>query len=476
MEFKYDAELYFAAQTELEEAASTLSDNSELTSDCISYIPSGFEYSNSITEICNMVDGVKSDIDSLVKKVNDTGIELANLDEDFALIYSNVKSKKMLSSHADFNDLNLGDKIITMFYGNIYLDTLYKMLKKKDKKSLSSDELLFIESYEARKGMTETDDYEVGIGRSILEFFGIHLEEPEYQSFHSFLLENYDYDRNKFGVDQGSTGDKVGDHSEAKKYLMRRYNLTEKEATIFLRDLNNIGACTYATECNDIFFTYSKNPKQFKEDFGFDMYTTNKYGQKVLNQELLLADLYLNINYNTSEDERTGALDFFNKKKNLEITSDGELNNDTQRYVSDRDGKNDYELNKYLKSKNPKLSIDSRTIDSSEFNDEDSYINSDRYNRLKNKINNGLRNGKTYELGIYATEDDCIDMLDPYNKIKTLESTDTWGEGGGHSIAITKADDEGLYVTSWGEMYYIEYDDLYDDTFEIIEAKIEGVQ
>ena len=35
-----------------------------------------------------------------------------------------------------------------------------------------------------------------------------------------------------------------------------------------------------------------------------------------------------------------------------------------------------------------------------------------------------------------------------------------WKEGGGHSVFVTGADEGGVVVSSWGEAYYIKYEEL----------------
>jgi hypothetical protein len=242
---------------------------------------------------------------------------------------------------------------------------------------------------------------------------------------------------------------------EVKNYISEHYGLTETEASVFLSTVDDVGACSYASVANEIFSTFNGDEELFKQKMGFSMYN-EKTGKP--NYELLLADMYFNVNkvdnggYFVKFDPATGKHYLNQGALSSQIDPLGRklLNADSQRYLSGSKGKNLDAINSYLKTKG--CTFESETV--STYRDHP-VLN---YSDMKQRINGDMQNGYVYSLGIYSVGDE-IRMISTDGKTSSC-STKNWGEGGGHSVFITDVTQEGLIISSWGNKYVIPFSDL----------------
>ncbi len=242
---------------------------------------------------------------------------------------------------------------------------------------------------------------------------------------------------------------------EVKNYISEHYGLTETEASVFLSTVDDVGACSYASVANEIFSTFNGDEELFKQKMGFSMYN-EKTGKP--NYELLLADMYFNVNkvdnggYFVKFDPATGKHYLNQGALSSQIDPLGRklLNADSQRYLSGSKGKNLDAINSYLKTKG--CTFESETV--STYRDHP-VLN---YSDMKQRINGDMQNGYVYSLGIYSVGDE-IRMISTDGKTSSC-STKNWGEGGGHSVFITDVTQEGLIISSWGNKYVIPYSNL----------------
>lgn len=237
----------------------------------------------------------------------------------------------------------------------------------------------------------------------------------------------------------------------------------DSDASIILTSINDKGACSYASVCNEIFYQFRDNPDLFEKKFGYPMY--KKVGDKVyLNSEELLTDLYVYAN-----DKKNGGNFFENGQINTQYLSNkidvfgrNILKSENQQYMSSVRGKEVDVIDGFLKSKSPDLEFDSQVFINN-FWDKIVYPKEARENII-NKLEKEIENGKSVSMGIYYDKkqnDKVIHMLSYDETSYKSISTNMWDEGFGHSVTVTGITNDGLCVSSWGKKYLIPYDDLF---------------
>lgn len=235
---------------------------------------------------------------------------------------------------------------------------------------------------------------------------------------------------------------------------------SDVDATIILNSINDAGACSYATVCNEIFYHFRNSPANFEKIFGYPLYK-NINGVYQLNEIDLLLDMFLYCN-----DVKNGGYLIDNNKINTSYLSTqvdpfgNTLPNvsDYQIYLSNTFGKNNSMINSFLKSKNVSLDYSSQI----EFNNMDkSNISESDYLALVQKLNLLINSGATLSMGVYYnSNDDNVIHFESFGNEYESVSTKTWNEGGGHSVMITGVTPFGIIVSSWGKKYMIPKMDL----------------
>ena len=247
------------------------------------------------------------------------------------------------------------------------------------------------------------------------------------------------------------------EYFEFKNKMAKKYNISSNDVSIIMESIDDLGACSYASVCNEIFTSFLGKEIEFENRFGFSMYTTIN-GETVFNAKELLFDVY----FNSNTIDNGGAF--------IEKTSDGYrlnlnalnakvdplgrrmLNTDQQLYLSSTKGKNIQLINNYLKNKG--LGFSSTVIKNYK-----SSINSQQMANVINRVINGINSGRVYSLGVYSYGSPINFYSLDINSHKSI-STSNWHEGAGHSIFITGVNEEGFIVSSWGQKYLISYTDL----------------
>ncbi len=297
-------------------------------------------------------------------------------------------------------------------------------------------------------------------------------------------FEQYNFNNKNFGADQGVAKQQITYtanmkyvtqyYDSVKKSFMRKYNMSNSDASRLVTGFDNTGACSYAATANEIFASYKDRPADFMQDFGYPMYTMVD-GKQTLNSLELLTDLYLFENhtdnggrlFTTTADGRTittalglsSQLDLFNR--NI-------LSTEEQMYMSFGGmGKSVYLIDKFLKSKNSSLSYKSEVVIDS-FDTKKVLSDSDIEN-IKENVSEKVINGYQIELDFFSHQNPIY--------MKNLSggmdcSTSTWNEGGGHAVFVTNMTDEGFIVSSWGEKYLISFSDLKTGSFTLNASKI----
>ena len=264
-----------------------------------------------------------------------------------------------------------------------------------------------------------------------------------------------------------------------KNKLMTKYGFSSETASIIMSSVDDAGACSYASTCNEIFYKFKDNPRQFEKIFGYPMYKTT-HGVTSLNDTELLLDLYVHAN-----DIKNGERLLWNDSLTPMCLSDkidvfGRTMPDVgsnQVYMSNPNfGKNVSTIDSFLKSKDKNLEFQSEVF----FNNMHkwSYSDSD-YNDIMNSLKDKIAKGETATIDYYynAQDNDRIIRMLSYDKSKYPDtSTALWNEGAGHSTTITGIYDGGITISSWGNKYFIPKDDLQKGgRFMIMTSNINGI-
>lgn len=164
------------------------------------------------------------------------------------------------------------------------------------------------------------------------------------------------------------------EYFEIKEILKRKYGMTANDASQALSSLNSIGACSYAAVANDFISHWKNNPQEFEKIFGFPLYKRTEVDVYTLNDQELLADLFLFANKN----ETKGAFDnnklFFQDKSGKFHINDNAITQNYDRsanvidenmqvYLSGPYGSREDIINNYLKSKSLKIRINTKTLE-----------------------------------------------------------------------------------------------------------------
>ncbi len=233
--------------------------------------------------------------------------------------------------------------------------------------------------------------------------------------------------------------------------------LTNSQASVILSSIDDIGACSYAAKANSIFYEFSANPDLFEEKFGFSMYKINSHGEKVLNSNELLLDMYLFAN-DTSNGGKLFTKDLYNnsytfyESNSIDVFGRQMLDTKKQVYLSYNTGSNNYVLKNYLNSKG--LDWDSYNLIE---NSPNNIVSNDEFSGYLYAVNESIKEGKAVQLNIFAKGSE-IRMLNSNPNLSY--TTRTWKEGGGHAVFVTGIGNDGFIVSSWGKEYLIPFSDL----------------
>ena len=322
-----------------------------------------------------------------------------------------------------------------------------------------------------------TDDLAKGLSNGC-QFTGIELSGSQINQENYNALLGADYDR--IGIDQGVFEPVYGYYnffnrikrllsintvdmqllSECKD-IVKEYHptLSDKDAVLFLSKIDHVeGACTYASVCNMILTEFKDDPQLFKNIFGYDMYRPLPNGQKVLNSELLMADLYTFAN----KDNLAFFIDDLRKKLGNKYELKTIYRNPAtpinQIYLSGLDFFRDDIIEEFLKYKCSKnnQSYDV-TLDTLELTD------------IKQiDINNG-----SYQIIVYFSDNPGFRTY--YINPKTGIMDNVYEKEGqfNHVMEIVTKSDTGIYVVSWGEYYFIPYSSLSNVTYKIDKINID---
>lgn len=215
-----------------------------------------------------------------------------------------------------------------------------------------------------------------------------------------------------------------------------------------LLGINVKGVCSYATIVNELIVNYAGREADFRRDFGFDLYRIEN-GQKVINSEYIITDLFCYTNRNNNEVLSKGLFDYKVKTDEHQIAMSYYSHKNTpaiQEWLNYR------RVNKIWKANPIYFNADGQTQPLA-------------IKHIMNQISLALAQGHSVELDIFTINKGQFEFgFYPTQNNKHVTSpvySNTWHEGGGHSILVTGVNESGdLIVSSWGKEYTLRWPEI----------------
>lgn len=400
--------------------------------------------------------GVKQYYDALLENNYKLDTKMKN---KFMMIQSQTNLLK------DFNDVLKNNVIYGIdnhgknadYFNNFIFDeTQYDILLNNIKNSKKEDAFYILDSFNKLSNILKTTDHKLNaIDETRLNYLN-DLYHDMINDNANILSKYSQYGANQHSVNNIATNPK----NNLKLYretenIVKSYfpNMSKSKINKLLRGMDVTGICSYATFINELTVKYEGKEEVFKKIFGFDLYRVED-SKRILNDELLLTDLYCFTNKNN---DKIVSKQTFNYKVGDDSNQIG-LAYDTF--------KNVFAINEWLKSKN--------MSETSYFKFNNIDTNGNAYplseagiKSLKEEIANRLAIGQTAEICVGLVQNSNLEYNlystkpELYSNIK-LSSDPNHSHG--HSMMITGlTDDNNIIVSSWGKEYVLKWNEIFNN-------------
>ena len=239
--------------------------------------------------------------------------------------------------------------------------------------------------------------------------------------------------------------------------------MNSQDVVKFFNMIDSQGACTYAQTVLNIIHKYKDNPDYFEEKFGFPLYVQTGNESRINSAELL-ADLYLYMNDKNRETETGKVGSLWDTSDSFTFTGESAEN---QVYLSP-DENTEILMKEYLKS---------HGIDA-EYNMDVFYNRTEQiYTQYSDKVMLGTRiceviDNPDTSLSInYGNGADNpgtnnsgqaipIYRMDP--STQNVDYSNPIIIDGNHALNAVSYSNDGVIVNTWGELYTMKWDDIFD--------------
>ena len=402
---------------------------------------------NEYVDIRRIINGIMSK--NNCSRIEATKIlEAAITEHNFNFITRNGNAREIASKYT-YNQLN--EMLLSLKNLNLLGEQydLFSVITRKN------DDSTYKKPSELFRAIGETSDTTYGVNQSGLLYLTSVIDENGNVLSASQAMKKIQDCQNK-GLPLPHFRRRASqEYDSVKNFLVDNYGMSKSDASILLTSVDDKGACSYASVANEIFTSFIGKEQEFQKKFGFSMYDskTNKP-----NYNQLLADLYLNYNTDdyggkllTTDTHGNVVVDKRLLSSKLDPLGRHILDASNQMYLSTTKGKDVDRINRYLGMKG----IEYKSSVLKEYNN---YKDNQKITSLAKKIQNGLKNGKSYSMGVYSYGSD-IHFISTDGSMHN-DSTRTWNEGDGHSVFISNVSDDGIIVASWGHEFLIPFNDL----------------
>ena len=261
--------------------------------------------------------------------------------------------------------------------------------------------------------------------------------------------------------------------------IVRKYipGLSDADIIAYLKKLDSEGACSHTATINQFILQIYNKPDLFRQIFGYDLYRKSESGEKILNGDLLLADYYTYLNRDNKEifDFDGNNVTYTDPK-----THSGQVYSDANNFEE------------FLNWKLEQSGSDVRIRVKNSLVAESNYQKD--FTQLSQILHDGIHNeGNSYKLSFHVDYDKGEKLtMYKYNpntglcdlKITTDEWFNNLGDSdyesglseshqSGHAVTIIDASPEGIYVQSWGKLYFIPFESLPNSEYYISKFVIE---
>lgn len=251
-----------------------------------------------------------------------------------------------------------------------------------------------------------------------------------WESYTEYEIDSIVFDEEgSYGGDQGSAQNQIFARKHELYATIRQYypDYTDEEASAFLKKLNSEG-CGYVAIINTIFAAYVGRADEFERTFGFPLYAEN--GD--LNYDRLLVDFYAATDNHNKDFWGRDYIDYQEDRSEKEKGSD-------YNYREDKNGRGtfqsdwDYRTKLYLEQKGVPVSVTTNyPVKISNFRD--------------------------------LSENGYVVIAYYYGNLQRENGSIASYIDGGHAMVVTGVTEDGRYiVSSWGEKYYIDPDEIVDN-------------
>lgn len=249
--------------------------------------------------------------------------------------------------------------------------------------------------------------------------------------------------------------------------IVKKYfpNMNQFEINKLLRLTDTRGICSYATEANEIFMLYAGREVDFKRDYGYDMYRFES-GQRVLNDELLLTDLFCSANRSNEKilEKRTFGYKFATDDGGQIPMSVGVFDNTSL-------SKNIDQINNFFAEKGINMVCQSKIL----YADATGKAFNSKF--LVDFIKDGLMAGNAYELDLFSVDGKPMDLTFYGMDSSTGNYKIAGSHSFGHSVSIAGFTSDGnVIVPSWEKRLFLKWSEIQKCRIVINETKYRRVQ
>ncbi len=258
-----------------------------------------------------------------------------------------------------------------------------------------------------------------------------------------------------FGENYGAKLDIIDEetHENIVSWLIENMNISKEDAEVLINLLDNEDICEYISAVNDIISYFKDKPSLFEYIFGFELYNKTDDGSYVVNDKMLLMDLYFWKNKEILFEENDGK---YKIKQDFKDIIENAKNEDEK-----------IDIAKYIKSKNDLITVNTT--------EDNSLSSATSIEEVKNEAKNIKEKLDTNE-EIILNVDRSVEGL---NYIDT-ESDEIYNIEDdkckkSHVAKLVDISDDGFIISSWGKRLCIKFDEIADNggiSFEINDYEI----
>ena len=258
-----------------------------------------------------------------------------------------------------------------------------------------------------------------------------------------------------FGENYGAKLDIIDEetHENIVSWLIENMNISKEDAEVLINLLDNEDICEYISAVNDIISYFKDKPSLFEYIFGFELYNKTDDGSYVVNDKMLLMDLYFWKNKEILFEENDGK---YKIKQDFKDIIENAKNEDEK-----------IDIAKYIKSKNDLI-----TVNTTEDNSLSSATSIEEVKNVAKNIKEKLDTNEEIILNVDRSVEGLNYIDTESDEIYNIEDDKCKKS---HVAKLVDISDDGFIISSWGKRLCIKFDEIADNggiSFEINDYEI----